>query len=69
MLTLRGLGVPRLNGRGRGDEHVVVVIEVPKKLNARQKELLRELAALEEKHVSPERKSFVDKLKDFFTEE
>ena len=69
VLTLRGLGVPRLNGRGRGDAHVIVVIEVPKKLNARQKELLRELAALEEKHVSPERKSFVDKLKDFFTEE
>lgn len=69
VLTLRGLGVPRLNGRGRGDEHIVVVIEVPKRLNSRQKELLRELAALEEKHVTPERKSFVDKLKDFFTEE
>jgi len=69
VLTLRGKGVPRLNGRGRGDEHVVIIIEVPKKLNARQKELLRELAALEDKHVSPERKSFLDKLKDFFTEE
>jgi molecular chaperone DnaJ len=69
ILTLRGLGVPRLNGRGRGDEHVVAVIEVPRKLSARQKELLHELAALEEKNVTPERKSFFDRLKHFFTEE
>jgi len=68
-LTLPGLGVPRLNGRGRGDEHVIVAIEVPKKLDARQKELLREFAALEDKHVTPERKSFLERLRDFFTEE
>jgi len=69
VLTLHGLGVPRLNGRGRGDLHVVVNIEVPRKLNRRQRELLRELAEIEEKNVTPERKSFFDKLKDFFTEE
>ncbi|MFW6161514.1 MAG: molecular chaperone DnaJ [Planctomycetota bacterium] len=69
VLTLRGQGVPRLRGRGRGDQHVVVNIAVPKKLSARQQELLRELAALEDKHVSPQRRSFLDKLKDFFTEE
>ena len=69
ILTLRGFGVPRLNGHGRGDEHIIAVIEVPRKLTSRQKELLRELATLEEKNVTPERKSFVDKLKDFFTEE
>jgi len=69
VLTLPGLGVPRLNGRGRGDEHVIAAIEVPKKLSARQRELLRELAELEEANVTPERKSFVEKLKDFFTEQ
>jgi len=69
VLTLPRQGVPRLGGGGRGDQHAVVVIEVPKKLTARQKELLRELAKLEDKHVTPERKSFVEKLKDFFTEE
>ncbi len=40
VLTLPGLGVLRLNGRGRGDEHVVVAIEVPKKVTERQAELL-----------------------------
>ena len=69
VLTLRGVGVPRLNGRGRGDEHVVVVIEVPKKLSSRQKELIRQLAELDEVDVTPERRSFFTKLKDFFTEE
>jgi molecular chaperone DnaJ len=69
ILTLPGMGVPRLNGRGRGDEHIVALIEVPKKLNTRQRDLLRELAALEERNVTPQRKSFVDKLKNFFTEE
>ncbi len=69
VLTLEGLGVPRLNGRGRGDLHVVVAIEVPKKVTERYKELLRQLAELEDKNVTPERKSFFTKLKDFFTEE
>ncbi|HPD17413.1 MAG TPA: molecular chaperone DnaJ [Planctomycetota bacterium] len=69
VLTLPRLGVPRLNGRGRGDEHVIVQIEVPKKVTERQAELLRQLAELEDRNVTPGRKSFFGKLKDFFTEE
>jgi len=68
-LALPGLGVPRLNGRGRGDELIVVIIEVPKKVSERQKDLLRQLAELEDRNVTPDRKSFFGKLKDFFTEE
>jgi molecular chaperone DnaJ len=49
VFTLRGQGVPHLNGFGRGDQHVQVVIKVPTKLSKRQKELLKEFAALEEK--------------------
>src|SRR5690606_25486559 len=43
--VLRGLGVPGLRG-GRGDLIVTVVVETPTKLDARQEELLLELAAL-----------------------
>ncbi len=42
-LVIRGAGVPRLNGRGRGDLICVVEVEVPKKLSRQQKRLLKEL--------------------------
>lgn len=45
VITLRGKGVPRIDGRGRGSLHVQVQVEVPRKLSARAKTLLRELDA------------------------
>jgi len=42
-VVIRGAGVPRLNGRGRGDLICVVEIEVPKRLSREQKRLLKEL--------------------------
>ena len=42
-LVIRGAGVPRLSGRGRGDLICVVEISVPKKLSREQKRLLRDL--------------------------
>ncbi|MFO0957647.1 MAG: molecular chaperone DnaJ [Isosphaeraceae bacterium] len=69
VLRLRGRGMPDINGRGRGDQLVEVALEVPKKLSARQEELLRELADLEHDDILPRRKSFFEKLRDYFTEE
>ena len=69
VLKLKGRGMPDLNGRGRGDELVEVVIETPHRLSARQEELLRELAELEHHDVSPRRKGFLEKLRDYFTED
>ena len=42
ILRLRGKGMPSLHGRGRGDACYQVVVEVPAKLTARQRELLEE---------------------------
>ena len=42
-LIIRGAGVPRLNGRGRGDMACVVEVTVPRKLSREQKRLLKEL--------------------------
>lgn len=42
-VVVRGAGVPRLNGRGRGDLICVVEVEVPKKLTREQKKLLKAL--------------------------
>jgi molecular chaperone DnaJ len=44
--TLRARGVPHLRGTGRGDLHVHLDIQVPTKLDAKQEELLRDLARL-----------------------
>jgi molecular chaperone DnaJ len=41
----RGQGIPRVGSRGRGDQHIRWKVEIPTKLSAREKELLRELAA------------------------
>ncbi|MDG2385038.1 MAG: molecular chaperone DnaJ [Pirellulaceae bacterium] len=64
-LRQRGLSDPR--GGAVGDLLVQAHVEVPKKLSEREEELLRELADLEHTNVSPRRKSFLDKLKDYLT--
>jgi molecular chaperone DnaJ len=66
---LRGKGMPDPRGRGRGDLIVQSLIESPKKLTKRQEELFRELAEIENAHVSPQRKGFLDKLRDWFAAE
>lgn len=63
---ISGQGMPHLRGGRKGDLLVQVIVETPRQLTKRQEELFRELAELEQKHVSPERKSFLDKLRDFF---
>ena len=65
ILRLRRLGMPRLDGGGRGDMLVRAVIETPVRLTERQEELLRELAEIEEENVSERRRSFLSKLKDY----
>ena len=65
-LRIVGEGMPSLRGARKGDLRVVIIVETPAKLTPRQEELMREMAELEKKQVSPERKSFMDKLKGFF---
>jgi molecular chaperone DnaJ len=43
---LRGKGVPRFSGDGRGDLYVTARIEIPRSLDARTQELFRELGRL-----------------------
>ena len=69
VLRMKGRGLPDISGRGRGDELVEVVVETPRHLTPRQEELLRELAEIEHESVSPRRRSFFEKLREYFTEE
>ena len=66
VFRLRGRGMPDPRGGSPGDLHVQTHIEVPKKLTPRQEELLREMAELERANVSPQQKSFLERLKDYF---
>jgi molecular chaperone DnaJ len=67
VVRIPGKGVPNVRGGRPGDLLVVVVVETPKNLTRRQEELLRELAEFDKKQVSPQRKSFFEKLKGLFT--
>jgi molecular chaperone DnaJ len=69
LVRIAGRGMPGLRGGRKGDLVVQLVVETPRHLTKRQEELFRELAELEQKHVSPQRKSFLDKLRDFFAGE
>jgi len=67
VFRLRGKGIPDLRGGGRGDQLVRVIIEVPRKLTGRQRELLEEFARLDgEEDVHPMTKGFFDKVKELF---
>jgi molecular chaperone DnaJ len=70
--VLRGRGVPGLRG-GRGDLVVHLVVETPTRLDARQEELLRELAAIRQEEqptgqVRPSQKSVFGRLRDAFNQ-
>ena len=67
-MKLRGLPDTR-TGR-RGNQFVQIVVEVPRKLSQRQRELLEAFASEEEKpEVHSERKSVLRKLIDYFSAE
>jgi molecular chaperone DnaJ len=69
VFRMRGRGMPDLRGASPGDLLVQTYIETPKKLTAKQEELLRQLAELERTEVTPHRKSFLEKLRGYFTGE
>ena len=60
---LRGKGIPFLRGKGRGDQYVKVIVEIPRNLSAKQKEILKEF---DQDSNYKQKKSFMDKAKEFF---
>lgn len=66
VFRLRGKGIPNLRGRGKGDQYVRVVVEVPKDLNKQQKEALKTFESSLTNKNYEKRKGFFDKLKDAF---
>ena len=66
VFRLRNKGIPHLRGNGRGDQFVKTIVEVPKKLNERQKKALRDFAELSGDDVYEQRRGFFDKMRQTF---
>ena len=67
-IRLRGRGMPRLRGAGRGDLHVLVTVVVPAKLTKRERELLQQLGEISGPAALPKSgPSLGERLRDLFT--
>lgn len=66
VFRLREKGFPHLRGYHKGDQHVFVRVQVPTKLNAKQKTLLDEFAKLGGEDTSAPQAGLFSKLKDIF---
>ena len=64
---LRGQGIQYLNGRGRGDQYVIVEVEIPKKLNRTQREALKAFEDSLKDDNYEKRKGFFKNLRDRFS--
>ena len=74
LFRLRGKGMPNVNGRGRGDLHVAVVVSTPRKLTREQRRLLEQLAKLSpaekaqpRRAAQSEERGVFDRVKDIFS--
>ena len=66
VFKIAGQGMPHPQGGRTGDLLVQTFIETPKKLSSEQETLLRQLAELESTQVLPERKNFMERIKEYF---
>lgn len=65
-IRLKNLGVPRLQGSGRGDLFVQVDVRVPSKLTREQRKLFEQLRETLPEENEPHEKGLLDKVKDYF---
>jgi molecular chaperone DnaJ len=65
-IRLRGRGVPHVQGRGRGDLLIRVVVDVPTDVSKEQEELLRQLAALRGEEVAGADNGLLSKIRHAF---
>lgn len=66
ILTMKGKGIPYVNGRGRGDMLFRITVEIPKNLSGEQKKLLKAFETATGEKNYQKRRSFFEKLKENF---
>ncbi len=64
VVTLKNKGVPHLRSSGRGDQVVMIEVNIPTKMNAEQRRIFEELATTLGSEIRTEEKSFLDRLKE-----
>jgi len=64
IFRMKGKGVPHLRRNGRGDQLVIINVEIPAKLSKQQRELFEQLAATLGTEVKPKEKGFIDWLNE-----
>jgi len=67
VFRIRGQGVPNVNGGGRGDLYVKIVVRTPTRLTKDQRRLLQQFAEISPQDNRPEEKSVFEKVKDYFS--
>jgi molecular chaperone DnaJ len=65
-LRVKSEGFPNIHGSGKGDLLVRIQVETPTNLSDKQREILKQFAAVETPANFPKKKGFFDKLKDLF---
>jgi molecular chaperone DnaJ len=65
-IRLPKLGVPYVNGNGRGDLYVHIEVRTPTKLSREQRRLLEQLKEILPEENEPEEKGIFEKVKDYF---
>lgn len=67
VLRIRGKGIPKRVMGGCGDQLVEIQVEIPTELNAHQKECILRLADELGESVQPQRRTFMEKLRDLLS--
>ena len=70
-VTIKGKGVPRLRGSGRGDLNVQIIVETPARMDEEQRALVAQLAKLRDEErpealMGVNSKGVFGKIKDAF---
>ena len=66
VFRLKGKGVKQLNRDKYGDLYIKAIVEIPKKLTDKQKDLLKTFAHETGENINPEEKGFLKKVKNLF---
>lgn len=66
ILRLKGQGLAQLGAYGRGDQLIKLKVEIPQRLNAEQKELLRRFDQIEMESTHPNHYNFFKRMKNLF---